>query len=195
MSAETTCASNGKEGDNNGAQFSWEIEKLPVGLLSDPLDYFFADHHRQRQAALIIAKIADGHFNKDGVRALIRFLEIDFARHVADEEISFFPLLREQCLPEDGMDALLEKLIEEHKADESICVDVLEILKRRMHGRMLQGNDVEKLNSFADHLKSHLALENGALLPIARLRFDSKALDVLSELLKERRKEEAGLQK
>ena len=59
-----------------------------------------ADHHRQRQAALILSMIAAGEFDKRGVRNLIAFLKKDFVLHIADEELGFFPLLRERCLPE-----------------------------------------------------------------------------------------------
>ncbi len=198
MSAAATFNGSSNSGDVRSSSSDdtlWRIEDLPVGLLSDPLEYFFADHHRQRQAAHIILMIADGQFSERGVKALIDFLETDFTRHVADEEISFFPLLRQNCLPEDGMDALLDKLVEDHKDDETAGAEAVELLKARLGGRRLKEEECEALRTFAEHIKSHLALENAALLPIARLRMDPHALGLLSNSLQERRKAEAALKR
>ena len=97
----------------------WAIDDIAIDLIDMPLEYIFADHHRQRQAALMLNMIAVGEFEERGARNLISFLKKDFARHIADEELGFFPLLRERCLPEDKIDPLIARLVDEHKYDES----------------------------------------------------------------------------
>ena len=164
----------------------WVIEAMPEELYDAPLDFIFADHHRQRQAALILHLIADGKFNRRGVADLIEFLEVDFALHVGDEELGFFPILRQRCAPEDEIDVLIKRLAEEHKTDEVIGDEALKILKGLIAGRKLQTDDRRRLRVFSKHIRQHLAIENAVLLPIARVRMDETALHALSETLKQR---------
>ncbi len=164
----------------------WVIEPMPLNLLEAPLDFFFADHYRQRQAALMIQLIADGEFDRQGVVDLIDFLEVDFVLHVGDEELGFFPILRQCCSTEDDIDSLLKRLADEHKADEAIGDEALTILKRRLAGDELSPEDCRRLRVFAEHIRQHLAVENAVLLPIARLRMDANSLETLSMILKQR---------
>ena len=165
----------------------WTIEPIPRGLIDNPLDFIFAEHHRQREAAMILLKVADGEFDANGVRALIHFLEYDFALHVGDEEVVLFPSLRAHCQPDYNVDRVIERLMEEHREDESIGDEVVLILRQRLHGYNLSPAQVRKLRLFSDHIRQHLALENGILLPIARVRLDDGALRLISDSLKQRR--------
>ena len=165
----------------------WAIDEIEAGLIDAPLEFIFADHHRQRQAALMLNMIATGGFEENGVRNLINFLREDFARHIADEELGFFPLLRERCLPEDKIDPLIARLVDEHKDDESHGGAVITLLEKRMAGHDLNGREKAKIAAFAEHILQHLAVENAVLLPIARVRMDADSLMALSTMLKERR--------
>ena len=165
----------------------WAIEPMPRGLIDSPLDFIFAEHLRQRQAASILTMVADGEFKKSGVIALIEFLETDFALHIGDEEIALFPLLKDHCLPEDNIVRVLDLLQEEHREDESNCEDVLALLRASLQGEALDLKAKRRLRSFAEHICQHLALENGVLLPIARVRLKEPQLSVLKDMLKARR--------
>lgn len=167
----------------------WVIEAMPPALINSPLDFIFAEHHRQRQAAMILNLIADGEFDTKGVNNLIAFLEGDFALHVGDEELGFFPILRQLCQPEDNIDPLIARLVEEHKDDETISDDIIERLKKLRLGVPLDKGDKRRIHVFAEHLRQHLALENAVLLPIARVRMDDTALSTLSYTLKQRRRQ------
>lgn len=171
----------------NGGYDPWAIEPMPEGLIDSPLDFIFADHHRQREAAQIITMIADGEFDKAGVENLVRFLEVDFALHIGDEELALFPILREHCLEEDNVGRIIERLKEEHREDEAINTDAIDILKQRLAGGSLPLSNSRRLRQFAEHIRQHLALENGVLLPLARVRLGAEALETLSGMLKERR--------
>lgn len=165
----------------------WRIEPTPKGLIEEPLDFLFAEHHRQRQAALILTFIADGQFEETGVRELIEFIQNDFETHVQDEELGFFPILKSCCPPEDNIDSIVARLVEEHKKDESVSEEILDILKTIARNRKATPAQSRQLRAFAEHIRQHLAFENAVLLPIARARMNEAALSQLSADMKSRR--------
>lgn len=176
-------AQPGSSRDSGASRDRWRIEPMPAGLIETPLDFLFAEHLRQRQAAAMLVMIADGAFDKNGVAGLVEFLKEDFARHVTDEEFVFFPAMRAVCTLDDEIDILTARLSEEHSQDESIGKEVLEILGRRLAGRRLSAGESERIRHFAAHIRQHLALENGVLLPIARARLRDSDLAELAEAL------------
>lgn len=172
----------------NGRDNPWAIEPMPAGLIESPLDFFFAEHLRQRQAASIVTMIAEGEYNKKGVSDLIKFLEIDFALHIGDEEVALFPMLKAHCLPEDNIERILDLLQEEHREDESSCENAIALLRATLSGEKIDHNAKRQLRTFAEQICQHLALENGVLLPIARVRLEQNALTALKDILINRRR-------
>ena len=164
----------------------WALDPIKPELMDEPIEYFFAEHHRQRQAADILILVANGENDKRGVERLIKFLEQDYARHVGDEEVGFFPILRQQCIPEDNIESLIKRLCDEHKNEESIGNDVLTVLREVQSDVALSAEKKRKLRVFAEHTRQHLAVENAVLLPIARVRMDEESLKALSVILKQR---------
>ncbi len=177
---------------HGGSADPWEIEDSAPELIESPIDFLFAEHHRQRQAANILHLIANGEFNKAGVTKLFEFLKTDFAIHVADEELSFFPLLQQHCLPEDNIGELIARLAEEHQKDEATVERVISVLNSLLSNEKLNQKTCGAIRNFAEHILQHLALENAVLLPIARARLDNEALGVLSGMMKERRVQRGG---
>jgi len=165
----------------------WEMGRIPPGLIESPIDFLFAEHHRQRQAANALRLVGNDKVNKPGVRKLIEFLKTDFAIHVEDEELGFFPLLRQYCLPEDNIGNLIVRLTEEHKKDEKTVASVIAILEGLLAGHSLNDESRWIVRAFAEHICRHLAIENATLLPIAHLRLDHEAQSILSNMMKERR--------
>ena len=96
--------------------------------------------------------------------------------------------MNERCLPEDNVERVIERLREEHREDETIGETVIAILKSLEAGNALKHDDKRRLRSFAEHILQHLALENGVLLPIARVRFGAAELRILADMLKDRRR-------
>ncbi|GJL94564.1 MAG: hypothetical protein DHS20C05_09690 [Hyphococcus sp.] len=164
----------------------WALDPIKPELMDEPIEYFFAEHYRQRQAADALILVANGEYDKQGVERLINFLERDYARHVGDEEVGFFPLLRQQCIPEDNIESLIKRLCDEHKNEENIGKDVLALLKELQTGATMSVEKKRKLRVFAEHTRQHLAVENAVLLPIARVRMDEGSLKALSVILKQR---------
>lgn len=165
----------------------WVLDPSPEDLIDDPIEFIFADHHRQRQAAIMLNMIASGEVDEGGLRNLIAFMKGDFALHIADEELGFFPLLKERCLPEDKIEELIARLVDEHKDDEAQSGAVIDLLEKRLAGTALDSKSSGKISAFAEHILQHLAVENAVLLPIARVRMDGVSLKALSDMLRERR--------
>ncbi len=165
----------------------WAIEEMPARLINSPLNFIFAEHHRQREAASILTMLADGEFDLKGVKSLLEFLETDFALHIGDEELALFPMLREHCLPEDHVDRILERLEDEHREDEASVEAVTAVLLASISTNSIAEGERRRLRRFAEHIRQHLALENGVLLPIARVRLRDQELRMLSDMFKARR--------
>jgi len=181
-----------RDGDGGGqGRDLWFIEPMPKGLIDSPLDFIFAEHHRQREAALMLSMLADGEFDARGVERLIDFLNGDFSLHVGDEELVLFPALKANCQPEDDVERIIERLQGEHREDEASCTEAVLILQRRLSGIEMTFENLRRLRRFSDHIRQHLALENGVLLPIARVRLEKDALNMISHALKERRQNPA----
>jgi hemerythrin-like domain-containing protein len=170
-----------------GTADDWSIDPAPPGLIDRPLDFLLAEHHRQRQAAALVDRTADGDFDRRGLAALIDFLEGDFARHIGDEEIVLFPVLRQHCPPEDDVGRILDRLQDEHRADEQIAEQAIFLLAARLAGAPLTREGQAALRRFADHVRSHLELENAVLLPLARARLRPTTLAMLADMLRARR--------
>ncbi len=180
--AEAGAAQESREAVN-----PWDIEPPSPELIDSPIEFLFVEHNRQRQAANILHLVADGEVDEAGVKKLIDFLDTDFAVHVADEELCFFPLLLQHCPPEDNIDKLIGRLADEHKKDEATVTSMTAVLNDVMAGKKLNDKAIRTVRGFAEHILQHLALENAVLLPIARARLNEQALHALSEMMKERR--------
>ncbi|MEK7266433.1 MAG: hemerythrin domain-containing protein [Pseudomonadota bacterium] len=155
---------------------------------TSPLDFLFDEHLRQRQFAKVLSLIADGVINRKTIASAILFIETDLALHIGDEERSLFPALRSVCEEEDKIEELLEILAKEHREDEAGSEVITAILKKMAAGGAQSEEDSTQLRDFSDRLRHHLALENGVLLPIARMRMNTTALRTVGESMTARRK-------
>lgn len=174
------------DGEENSPD-DWQIEEIPDGLIDNALEFIFAEHQRQREASAILLKVAEGAFNHQGIVRLTEFFKIDLALHICDEEEVLFPLLRKHCTKEDDVDAIIDRLVKEHLGDITGRGDVITILTDLLAGKPLDDSAKQRLSSFSEHVRQHLALENATLLPIARVRLGTKELRLLSKLMKQRR--------
>jgi hemerythrin-like domain-containing protein len=164
------------------------IERIPAALLDDPLDYMFADHFRVRTVCNRIEAIAAARKVSAPLAAeLAAFLVEDLALHLRDEEEGLYPLLRRRCPPEDEVEPLLGQLAAEHAEDERLAEAVRAVLARgRSSGRIGRvGGGI--LVRFARQQRRHLAIENGVVLPIARLRLLAADLAELARGMAARR--------
>lgn len=167
------------------------IEAIPLALLGEPLEWFFAEHYRHRQACKMIEEVAAAMvFDAARIAELIDFLSHDLPLHVIDEEEDFFPLLRRRCLAEDDIEAVLGMLSAEHRADVVQAGAVRGHLQACLEGQRAPGLDPvqrKAMIAFAVQERRHLGLENAIVLPIARLRLTKNDLTTLGRRLAARR--------
>lgn len=167
------------------------ISEAPRELLSRPLDWFLAEHYRHRQFCALMHELAESReFEPKALSAVIAFLRHELGRHVADEEDDFFPVLRGRALPEDEIEAALERLSDEHDGDRAFAHSVRAHLERCLDTHTPPGVDPSvalALGSFASQELRHLALENAVVLPLAKLRLTAEDLQALGRTLAGRR--------
>lgn len=168
-----------------------EIEAIPLHLLAEPIEWFFAEHYRHRQACKMIEEVAAAMvFDRPRIAELITFLDRDLPLHVIDEEEDFFPLLRRRCEAEDDVERVLGMLSAEHRADMVQASAVRDHLLASLETERAPGLDPAQrkvMIAFAAQERRHLGLENAIVLPIARLRLDQDDLTTLGRRLAARR--------
>lgn len=157
----------------------------------DPLEFMLAEHLNHRRMCRALERLAAAvEFDARRITSLLDFIRFDLTLHVIDEEEDFFPMLRERCLPEDDVDALLQRLSDEHVEDKDLSVRVRDMLNecliQRKPASAIEGG-AEALLDFAQHEMRHLALENAVIVPLARRRLDEEDLQALSRRLLARR--------
>jgi Hemerythrin HHE cation binding domain. len=167
------------------------VAETPDALLSDPITWFFAEHHRHRQFCDLMQRASMATtFDEEVLSWLLDFVVHELALHVLDEEQDLFPLMRARAQPEDNLDAVLGRLSGEHAKDLTRAATVRHHLAICLRQQTpISRNNVRRraLESFAIHERSHLALENAVVLPIARLRLTERDLVELSNRLATRR--------
>ena len=167
------------------------IESSPPGLLKDPLDFLFAEHFRHRQMCRILVYLAHTpEFDGALIAATDDFIRYDLALHVIDEEEDLFPLLRRRCEADDAIEDVLGQLSADHALDQAYARAVRDIfslaLQRQEPPSAVPGGP-EALRRLAEQEKSHMALENAVVMPLARRRLQPADLAALAIRLAARR--------
>lgn len=167
------------------------VAETPDELLSDPIEWFFAEHQRHRQFCDVMQRAAMAtDFDETLIRWLLDFVVHELALHVLDEEEDLFPLVRMRAQAEDEVDKVLGRLQGEHAKDLTAAAAVRHHLETCLRQQAPIGrNNVRRraLEAFAVQERGHLALENAVVLPIARLRLTERDLLDLSSRLTKRR--------
>lgn len=163
----------------------------PTSQLADPLDYIFAEHFRQRVLCNALDEIADQERpDRPMIEAVLRFLRVDFAPHMQDEEHDLFPLLRRRAEPEDRIDDVIGQLTQEHAADRLDAKLITEGLSKVLAGKAATGAASalgKLLHRFAENERNHLTLENAIILPLARVRLTADDLRNMAKQMAARR--------
>lgn len=167
------------------------IERSPPQLLKEPLEFIFAEHYRHRQMCKILEYLAvSPTFDLALIASTDDFIRYDLALHVIDEEEDLFPLLRRRCSEEDDVEDILRRLSADHALDRQLAVTVRAVfaqsLERRTPPSAVEGG-AQALLQLAKQEKSHMALENAVVMPLARRRLTADDLEALSLRLSARR--------
>ena len=167
------------------------IEPASPELLSDPLDFFFAEHFRQRTLYHCVEQLATAEsLDRDLASEVLAFLRHDMMLHVQDEEESLFPAMRRRCPPEDEIERVLSALSAEHAGDRHFGEVAIAGLEAALAGGTLPSRKPalrEAMVDFARNERRHLALENSIVLPLARLRLTAEDLAEISLQMMQRR--------
>ncbi len=167
------------------------LQALPADLVRRPLDFLSADHARQRTVSDLMEKLAEDSVLDPAVaEGVLRYLTVDMAAHVRDEEEDLFPLLRKRCLAEDEIDTALSLLAAEHTSEERLAKTVMAGLQRLIDEDLPARSDPplrDELVGYARHLRRHLALEHSILLPMARVRLTARDLRDMAKHMAARR--------
>jgi hemerythrin-like domain-containing protein len=152
-------------------------------LLRDPLAFIAAEHGGQRALCSVMEDLAGmPAFDRHLAVAILRYLKNDLVRHLMDEELDLFPLMRQRCLHEDEIDRILDRLNAEHKDEHRLAGELEAALETHLEStdRDLTPEVRACLFQYARSLRRHVALENSIILPLARARLTQDDLVTLS---------------
>lgn len=156
-------------------------------VLSDidsPIDFIFVEHLKHRILCWILDKVAaEEYIANETMDAVISFLEIDYILHIADEEQDLFPALLRRAKPEDDLEERIAELVQEHATDKKDAVRVGECLQHIIANRGGPGPSramCSLLRRFSANERQHLIVENGIVLPLARVRLQRDDLAQIS---------------
>ncbi|MFO1035329.1 MAG: hemerythrin domain-containing protein [Geminicoccaceae bacterium] len=166
------------------------LDPLPLALLDRPLEFLVADHFRQRCVCAALRSFArTGEALISDAQAVAGYLHHDLPLHHRDEDEDLFPVLLRRTRAEDDLGALLTRLGADHVRAEAkvpVLIDGLTapVLDHTLH--LDQGLCATML-AYAASEHRHLALENGVVLAIARVRLDAGDLAAVAHGMKTRR--------
>ncbi len=166
------------------------VEPMPDGLLTTPLDYIFADHFRHRRICAALKRCAAQRSAPvSEARAVGRFLTRDLVWHHGDEDEDLFPALRRRSRPQDDLLVVLAGLEAEHRRSEPVAAAIIASLTATSDAPQiaLDARSCAAIEDFAAAEHRHLALENGIVLAIARVRLTQADLAKISHSMMRRR--------
>lgn len=162
----------------------------PLALLREPLEFFLAEHLRQRCLCAALRRIAaDRRADRSLMVAISDVLRIDLPLHHMDEEQDLFPALLRRGRPEDDLGAIIRELGEDHRRFQ-VVADMIASRLSVLAQDEAPGLDpifCGTLKLYADEESRHLAIENAIVMVIARKRLKTEDLIHISRNMKARR--------
>lgn len=164
----------------------------PAAGFDEPIDILDGCHQRIRRNCVLIERLAE-HLPAKGAdaeaaqaaRGVIRYFGEAAAHHHEDEEEDLFPALR-MAAPEEATDALVERLLADHRRLAALWKD----MNRRLDA-VFAGDATaitpDVARTFAEAYEAHIRVEEGELLPLARRVLDAATLEILGGSMADRR--------
>ena len=166
------------------------IEPMPLALLDEPLEFIFADHFRERQLCAALRRIAAvGQCKPAEADALASYMTRDLKLHHQDEDEDLFPALLRRARTEDDLEAILARLAADHEKSETLATRIAGMLSAHTRSGKpeISAQAAKLMEAYANSENKHLAVENGLVLAIARVRLTRKDLHAVSRGMKRRR--------
>ena len=158
----------------------------------DALDFLRSEHERQFE--FVNGYLQLSHESQiesvfDSTDALISYLTVELGLHHHDEEEDLFPILKELCKIEDGIDHILAELDRDHAVENFLARIIVIDLKTIAAGKSLENpvRFILNLRAFAEGQVRHLIWENNIVLPLARERLGPVHLERMGQNIAERR--------
>jgi hemerythrin-like domain-containing protein len=173
-----------------GGPGSLLVEAVPPALLDEPLAYIFADHFRQRQVCAALRRIAQqGWADRAEADSVVEFLTYDLPLHHGDEDKDLFPAVRRRALPEDRLGAILARLAEDHRRAGPLIDRIVSALSLQPGDATIPVDAAtrEAIQTYVAGESAHVAMENGIVLAIARIRLGKSDLKIMTHGMKARR--------
>lgn len=166
-------------------------EVLSKDIITQPLIWLAAEHHKFRKFCSLIGQIAaSASVMREAMAQTLTFLRADLPLHVLNEEGDLFPMLRLRCAPEDDVDRVIAALSADHGRDVAVVTEIAGLIDEAVrldrpipHGSYAQ----QRLRDFAISQGEHIALEDAVVLPLARASLGPEDLAVLAERMAGRR--------
>jgi hypothetical protein len=166
------------------------VEAIPFSLIDRPLDYIFADHFRKRSICVALKRFAsEGLVARGEADMVVAFLDQDLPLHHEDEDQDLFPVVRRRALPEDNLGTVLARLSEDHRLSDVMVHAIVDVLAATPADNpvKLDRQAREVMQAYAANEHRHLAMENGIVMAIARIRLKPADLKAISHAMKLRR--------
>lgn len=166
------------------------VEPLPIALIDTPLDYIVADHARQRSVCAALKRFGEtGAAPRADVDAVLAFLDRDLALHHDDEDHDLFPALRRRARPDDNLGAVMARLTEDHRQSHAVLATIVAALGAAPARDPAEFDDAARhaMQAYAASEHRHLAMENGIVLALARVRLKASDLKTISQHMRQRR--------
>jgi hemerythrin-like domain-containing protein len=167
-----------------------DTDPPPFALLDEPLAYVLAAHLRQRAICAVLRRFATERVVKRAeADRMTAYLAGDLRQHHEDEDLDLYPALRRRSLPADGLGITLARLGEQHRQGAAMADTIMEALSARpaadpVH---IDAAAAEAMQAYAASELRHLALENGVVLALARIRLTRSDMKAISRGMKARR--------
>lgn len=164
---------------------------VPPALLRTSLEFFVAEHLRQRQFLGFLEQVTAAEaLAVESATDIATFLRNDVTLHIIDEEDDLFPLMRRRCPDEDEIENVLSVLARDHVAarqSADLIVNTVGATSDSSGSNMVQPSLRAAAAEFIRRGRLHIALENAVLLPLARVRLLPADLAELSARMETRR--------
>ncbi|OYU46902.1 MAG: hypothetical protein CFE31_19300 [Rhizobiales bacterium PAR1] len=166
------------------------LPALSPDLLERPLDYFMADHDRQRAVCAYLKQaVRLERIDRVSARAISGFLAGDLKQHFDDERLSLYPALLSRSTDDVEFSLSIRHIERLHAGSEGMVDYLIEHLQRlaKRNVTHLSPEFSELLLEYARQEQQSLAFENSVILAIAGVRLKKSDLGRISADMKARR--------
>jgi hemerythrin-like domain-containing protein len=140
----------------------------PIGraLLDDPVAFLSAEHARQLALLAHLERLLRAPGARGArvmAQALLGWLQRELPMHVADEELSLYPRLRQH-----DPAGLLARLSADHRREAPLAAETTRLLRAVARGEVPPRGSPGAAAEFAQMLRRHLEFEEAEVMPLAR---------------------------